>query len=62
MNERKMNSGKIAMVGGMMAITAMLSAIMMTGCGCQQRTEKAVSSRKDAVSLTECTADLQEIW
>ena len=40
MNERKMNLRKIAMVGGMIAMTAMLSAIMMTGCGCQQRTEK----------------------
>lgn len=44
MNERKMNLRKIAMVGGMIAMTAMLSAIMMTGCGCQQRTEKAVST------------------
>lgn len=50
MNERKMNLGKIAMVGGMMAITAMLSAIMMTGCGCQQRTEKTVSTADSAAT------------
>ena len=29
MNERKMNLGKIAMVGGMIAMTAMLSAIRL---------------------------------
>ena len=39
MNERKMNLGKIAMVGGMMAMTAMLSAIMMTGCGLRLSTK-----------------------
>ena len=50
MNERKMNLGKIAMVGGMMAMTAMLSAIMMTGCGCQQRTEKTVSTADSAAT------------
>ena len=51
MNERKMNLGKIAMVSGMMAITAMLSAIMMTGCGYQQRFEKAVSTSDSAVTV-----------
>ena len=50
MNERKMNLGKIAMVGGMIAMTAMLSAIMMTGCGCQQRTEKTVSTADSAAT------------
>ena len=50
MNERKMNLRKIAMVGGMIAMTAMLSAIMMTGCGCQQRTEKAVSTSDSAAT------------
>ena len=50
MNERKMNIGKIAMVGGMMALTAMLSAIMMTGCGCQQRIEKAISTADSAAT------------
>ena len=50
MNERKMNLRKIAMVGGMIAMTAMLSAIMMTGCGCQQRTEKTVSTADSAAT------------
>ena len=50
MNERKMNFGKIAMVGGMIAMTAMLSTIMMTGCGCQQRIEKAISTADSAAT------------
>ena len=45
-----MNLGKIAMVGGMIAMTAMLSTIMMTGCGCQQRTEKTVSTADSAAT------------
>ena len=48
MNERKRIFGKNAIVSGMMVMTAMLSAIMMTGCGCQQRTEKAVSTSDSA--------------
>ena len=50
MNERKMNLRKLAMVGGMIAMTAMLSAIMMTGCGCQKRFEKAVSTSDSAAT------------
>ena len=46
MNERKTIIGKNAIVSGMMVMTAMLSAMMITGCGCQR-----------AAEISSCTPD-----